>query len=91
VAPDPPVQSVQYKFDKTEYPLPDGQATATAHTEDSTMMDAPSITAGSISQLEGYAATIHQAVNTKLSDLETARQISDANFTSRMNEIDDSI
>jgi hypothetical protein len=54
----PPVQSVQYSFDKAEYPLPNGKAhataAATAHTEDSTMMDA---SAGSISQLDGHAAS----------------------------------
>jgi hypothetical protein len=79
----PPVQSVQYKFDKTEYPLPNGHAT-TARTEVSTTMGDSAITPGSI-------ATIHQDVNKKLSDLEQARRVKDADFTSRMNAIDDSI
>jgi hypothetical protein len=85
----PPVQSVQYPFDKSEYPLPSGkQATATARTEDSTMMDA---SAGSISNLDGHAASVHLAVDKKLSALEASRTTSDDNFIAHMNAIDDSI
>jgi hypothetical protein len=79
----PPVQSVQYKFDKNEYPLPNGQAT-TARTEVSTTMGDSAITPGSL-------ATIHQEVDTKLLVLEQARRVKDADFTSRMNAINDSI
>jgi hypothetical protein len=79
----PQVQSVQNKFDKNEYPLPNGQAT-TARTEVSTMMGDSAITPGSL-------ATIHQEVDTKLLDLEQARRVKDADFTSRMNAIEDSI
>jgi hypothetical protein len=81
----PPVQSVQYKFDQNEYPLPKGgQNTATTRTEVSTMLGDSAITQGSL-------ASLHQEVDTKLSEPETARHSKDADFTSRMNEIDDSI
>jgi hypothetical protein len=79
----PPVQSLQYKFDKNEYPLPNGQAT-TARTEVSTTMGDSAITQCSL-------ATIQQEVPNKLSDLEQARKVKDADFTSRMKAIDDSI
>jgi hypothetical protein len=68
-----------------------GLIDATACTTASTIMDTSGITAGSISQLEGHAATIHQSVDAKLAEFDNARQIQDANFTSRMNNIDDSI
>jgi hypothetical protein len=79
----PPVQSVQYKFDKNEYPLPNGQAT-TARTEVSTTMGDSAITQCSLT-------TIQNEVANKLSALEHARKVKDADFTSRMNAIDDSI
>jgi hypothetical protein len=86
----PPVQSVQYSFDKTEYPLPNGKAnaTATARTKDSTLMDA---SAGSISQLDGHAASVQQIVDKKLAAIKAARKLTDAEFIARMNTIDDSI
>jgi hypothetical protein len=86
----PPLQSVQYSFDKTEYPWPSGKAnaTATARTEDSTLMDA---SASSISQLDGHAASVQQTVDKKLAAIEAARELTDAEFIARMNTIDDSI
>jgi hypothetical protein len=80
----PPVQSVQYKFDKNEFPLPNAQTTATARTEVSTTLGGSAITQGSI-------ASLHQDIDAKLLELETARKSKDADFTSRMNAIDDSI
>jgi hypothetical protein len=71
--------------------LPSGKAnaTATARTEDSTLMDA---SAGSISQLDGHAASVQQTVDKKLAAIEAARKLTDAEFIARMNNtIDDSI
>jgi hypothetical protein len=89
----PPVQSVQYSFDTAEYPLPNGKTHATAavttRTEDSTMMDA---SAGSISRLDGHAASVQHTVDKKkLAAIAAARKLADADFMSRMNNIDDSI
>jgi hypothetical protein len=70
--------------------LPRGKAnaTASARTEDSTLMDA---SAGSISQLDGHVASVQQTVDKKLAAIEAARKLTDAEFIARMNTIDNSI
>ena len=88
--PAPPVTSVQYLFDKADYPPLDGNP-PTASTAVSTMPDASGVSACSLSQLEGHATSVRREVDQKLLDLNQARKLRDDDFTSRMNAIEDSI
>jgi hypothetical protein len=81
-----PFQSVVYQFDKTEYPLPGGDATATARTTDSTMLDTYVITASAGSTR--YDASVQLSVDRQLESYQAARATKDANFTSRMNAME---
>jgi hypothetical protein len=83
-----PVQSVVYHFDKTDYPLPNGNAAATAPTTDSTIFDASAITASAGSRFD---TSVQLTVDRKLEALQVTRDVTDSNFTSRMNEIDDKL
>jgi hypothetical protein len=88
----PPVQSVVYQFNKTDYPLPGGDAAATAPTTDSTIVDASMITASDGSNpLYGYDASVQLSVDRKLTAFDASRAANDSDFTARMNEIDDKI
>jgi hypothetical protein len=83
----PPVQSVVYQFDKTDYPLPGGNAAATARTAVSTLLDASAISASA----SGFYASVQLSVDRKLTAFEASRATNDSNFTSSMNEIEDKI
>jgi hypothetical protein len=74
-----------YQFDKNEYPLPNSLA-ATARTAHSTIHDASAVTAGSPYELD---TSVHLSVDRKLDAYKSQRSTIDADFTARMNEIDD--
>jgi hypothetical protein len=82
----PPVQSVVYQFNKTDYPLPGGDTDATAPTTDSTMVAASAITAS-----EGYDASVQLSVDRKLTAYEASRAENNSDFNARMNMIEDKI
>jgi hypothetical protein len=77
----PPVQSVIYKFNETDYPLPGGNAAATVLTTVSTLVDAFAITAADTS--------VQLSVDRKLTAFEASRAVNDSDFTNRMNAIED--
>jgi hypothetical protein len=89
----PPVQSVQYSFDKDAYPdLPAHQhSTETARTEDSTAADHSAITAASISQLSGRVTNAHDVVTSKLQSIDSDRNALESRFRDRMNDIEDTM
>jgi hypothetical protein len=79
----PPIASVQYyEFNNTEFPPPPTHKTATtARTAESTVAGTSAVT----------AATLQDDFNAKLQDIEAARLATEANFQSRMNDMDDTI
>jgi hypothetical protein len=93
MAPNPPVQSVQYSFDQEAYPELPGLKTSseTARTEDSTMADHSAITAASISQLSGRVNTANDAVNSKMLSIDSERNALESRFRDRMNDIEDTM
>jgi hypothetical protein len=88
----PPVQSVVYKFDQAEYPLPNGNAhaTATANTAASTLL-AESLAADGASDVSRFTASVQLAVDRQLASVDSTRERADADFTARMNAIEDQI
>jgi hypothetical protein len=79
----PPVESVQYEFHPTAFPsLPAGKPHGTtARTTESTVAGTSAVT----------AASLQDAVNRKLQALDQARTVSEANFQSRMNDLEDTL
>jgi hypothetical protein len=73
----PPVASVQYEFNTTDFlPPPTPTSTLTARTAESAVAGTSAVT----------AATLQDDFNNKLHDLDAARVTAEANFQSRMND-----
>jgi hypothetical protein len=81
----PPVESVQYNFNPTDYPPPGQKTDTTAQTAESTIAGTSVVTAATIQ------ASVQDTFNAKLLEIDTARIEAEATFRSRMNDLEDSM